>query len=387
MISRKRDKIFLSGQSRWPRLSHPRHNLPSKTAGSVKGETPLTSINLFFFNMVFFSQIKIKENNIKEAIVKTIAFFDLFDYPLTRQEIWKYVQILQNTPMIIYDILDSKKLNNIIEEKNGFYFLAGREKIIRTRMERYNYAGRKFKRAMLMAKIFKFIPWIKMIAIGNIIGAHNLKDNGDIDFFIITEPGRIWITRFFCVVAADLLGWRPKGNITRDKICLSFFASEGAMDLRELMLDGEPPKSSRLGAADSGGAGNADDIYFIYWLAGLALIYNKDGVYKKFIKANHWLKEYLPNWQPPQSANQRNSGKNFSCFYHNLIDLLFRGLEKNAKKLQLKKMPSGLKKIMNKDTQVVVNDQVLKLHVKDRREEYFRKWEEKLIYIDIHRYT
>lgn len=334
-----------------------------------------------------------KQNNIKEAIIEVIAFFDLFNYPLTGCEIWRYVKVRQSTPMIIYNILDSKKLNNIIEGKNGFYFLAGREKIVRTRMERYNYAGRKFKRAMLMARIFKFIPWIKMIAIGNIIGAHNLKDNSDIDFFIIIKSGRIWITRFFCVAVTDLLGWRPKENMTRDKICLSFFASEEAMNLRELMLEKSLPDFSQNLKSDLsistsvtptkvGQKSEMSDIYFIYWLAGIVPIYDKRGVYEEFIKANSWIRQCLPNWQPLKLMERRDSGKSFSCFYHDLIDLLFGGLEKNAKKLQLKKMPSGLKKIMNKNTQVVINDQVLKLHTKDRREEYRKKWVEKLAEIE-----
>ena len=201
--------------------------------------------------------------------------------------------------------------------------------------------------------------------------------------------------------------------MTRDKICLSFFASEEAMDLRELMLDNRSleffPESIR--EEDSGGAGKKQagstvpllanpaarerrgnggdygavkcfDIYFIYWLAGIVPIYDKRGVYEEFIKANSWIRQCLPNWQPLKLMERRDSGKSFSCFYHDLIDLLFGGLEKNAKKLQLKKMPSGLKKIMNKNTQVVINDQVLKLHTKDRREEYRKKWVEKLAEIE-----
>ncbi|MCK4554228.1 hypothetical protein KAU19_04670, partial [Candidatus Parcubacteria bacterium] len=61
-----------------------------------------------------FKQIKIEDTKIiKEAIIEVIAFFDLFDYPLTRQEIWKYAKIRQNTPIIINNILDRGELNNI----------------------------------------------------------------------------------------------------------------------------------------------------------------------------------------------------------------------------------------------------------------------------------
>jgi len=336
--------------------------------------------------------------------VKTVAFFDLFDYPLTSWEVWILgywdTGILNTRYWNIGNLLDSGGLDSIIESKNGFYYLQGREGIIKTRMARYNYTDRKFKRAMRVAKLFKFIPWIKMIAVGNIIGAHNLKDRSDIDFFIITENKRIWITRFFCAGLMKLLGMRPKEGNEQDKICLSFFVSESAMDLQKLMLGSRSSESFSPVLREGLGSGDSDeakknptsdirhptsdnDIYFIYWLAGLALIYDTGGVYEKFIQTNNWIKECLPNWQPMQAAGRRDSGKGFSNFYYDLADLLFGGLEKNVKKLQLKKLPCDLKNLMNKDTRVVINDQVLKLHVKDRREEYRRRWMEKVAEIEM----
>ena len=137
--------------------------------------------------------------------MKTIAFFDMFDYPLTAIEIFKYSGLKSSLLAITNELdLGSGGLDKIIEEKNGFYFLRGRGRIMDIKMKRYNIADKKFRRALLVAKIFRFIPWIKMIAVSNIIGAHNMKKEGDIDFFIITDKKRIWITRFFCAGSMSL---------------------------------------------------------------------------------------------------------------------------------------------------------------------------------------
>lgn len=313
-----------------------------------------------------------KQIELEEAIVRAIAFFDLFSYPLTVFEIWKYsdvkcelsevMEILENitrrgsTPSVGVEPLSG------LGEKNGFYFLIGRGEIIKERMARYNYTDKKFKRAVLVAKIFKFIPWIKMIAVGNIIGAHNLKKESDIDFFIITEKKRIWLSRFFCVLIIKISGLRPKREKTRDKICLSFFVSEEDLNLERLMLGGA--------RADS----EEKDIYFIYWLAGLAPIYDRDNTFKDFINKNDWLKNYLPNWQSSAISYRYDVGGSFSWFYRDVVDMFLAGLEKRIREVQLRIMPKQIKDIMNIDSRVVVDDGIIKLHVNDRREEYGNKF-------------
>ncbi|MBU0722389.1 hypothetical protein KKA93_02975 [Patescibacteria group bacterium] len=349
------------------------------------------------------------DTKLKKAIIKMIVFFDIFDYPLTILEIWQNLEIkcelieimavLENKiqpplpplikgeaqpplpPLIKGEIqpplpsLSGRR----IENKNGFYFLPGREKIIKERLERYNFANRKFKKARLVVKIFKFIPWIKMIGVGS-FGSRNLRDNGDIDLFIITDDKRIWLTRFFCIGIIKLLGLRPRLNNNlkenphtllyqggkRDKICLSFYASLSALNLEKL----------RLGQ---------DDLGFTYWLAGLTLLYDVNKTHQKFVKDNQWLADSLPNWQLiGQAGYCQVCGQGVRplaevrLLFENAIDLFISWLEQQFKTLQLKILPEKLKSMMNRDSRVVINDQIIKLHANDRREEYIEKYLEKI---------
>ncbi len=311
-------------------------------------------------------KIKKMENNnkieeIKEAIYKTIVFFDIFSYPLTAFEIWQYASCkcdLFEIENVLSEIDQSK-----IESKDAYYFLKSRVGIIKTRARRYNYSDRKMKRAMRVSKIFKFIPWIKMIAIGNIIGSNNLKDGSDIDFFIVTNKKRIYLTRFFTTVITKFLLLRPRVNDVRDKICLSFYISEENVDLQSLHLK------------------NKIDLYFVYWLANLMPIYQKNDFYKYFLKKNVWLKEFLPNWEPIFVSSHRDIGKGLSFVYGEIVDLFIGGLEKELRSFQLKILPNELRQLMNVDTRVIINDGVLKLHVKDRRMEFLELFKEKIKFL------
>jgi hypothetical protein len=189
-----------------------------------------------------------------------------------------------------------------------------------------------------------------MIAISNVIGADNMKAESDIDLFIITEPRRIWVTRFVTVVLVKILGLRPKLNDVKDKMCLSFFVSTEKLNLQDLMM--------------------TDDVYFYFWLTNLVPVYDKDNYYHHLIQANTWLWAKMPNWTEVMTANSSLVERENPVFYRKVIDFLLGSQEVNLKKYQLRVMAPALKELMNKDTRVVVNDGVLKLISNDRREFY-----------------
>ena len=191
--------------------------------------------------------------------------------------------------------------------------------------------------------------------------------------FVQDHGFKLYDLLFSFHIFTKILGLRPRPGSERDKVCLSFFVSEDAMDLSGLMLRGHSRDSFA-----SFQNGRYKDIYFIYWLAGLAPVYNQDDTYKKFIDANNWINLYLPNLRYRIQNYSRDAGKSFSKFYYDVVEMLFGGLERIFKKIQLRLMPNKLKSIINKDTRVVVNDHILKLHVNDRREKYREKYIKKI---------
>ena len=293
-------------------------------------------------------------DSIKEAIVQAVAFFDQFDYPLTSWELWRAIKIKTSLAEVLA-VLEIGIDN--LEQQKGFYFLPGREKTVVARLQRHNYALVKIKKAQRICKIFRWLPWIKLAAVANMIGANNLKQGSDIDLFVVTENKKLWLTRFFTAGLSAILHQRPNIKNSQDKICLSFFVTEGGNDLRQFMLQDE--------------RGNIQDDYFVYWLVGLAPVYQKEGYeYQDFLTVNAFIKDILPQFNAnllPEHLTLRGLANNY---YYELVDLFWGWLEPQAKKLQLRLFPQQIKELMNKDSRVVVDDEVLKLHVNDRRKQY-----------------
>lgn len=300
-----------------------------------------------------------KHSAITKSILSVLAFFDLFNYPLTARETWQLATRDEALDQNEWDRqLEALASEHKVGSSQAFYFLPGREELVAVRHERYNITAEKFKYAMRAAKLFRWLPWIKLIAVGNLIGGHNLRHESDIDLLIVTAKGRLWASRLLVTTITKFLGWRPQQNNSQDKICLSFWASEEGLDFSKLKL--------------------ADDPYFRYWLAGLYPICDNDGVYGRLIAANAWLTQELPNWTPKQTVRWRRVGGKRSAMSSKLFDALFAWSEGLAKSIQLKVMSPELKRLANQDTRVVVNDLVLKFHANDRREEYRQRFEDRL---------
>jgi len=304
-------------------------------------------------------------------IINTISFFDLFDYPLSLMELYNYLYTggmdggNYSLTEIKKELDQNKKLKKIITTKSGFYFLKGRQKIVTKRLANYVIADYKIKIAHKAIKLFRYVPGIKLVAICNNLAFYNASSESDIDLFVITNKDRIWLTRFILVIIISLLGLRPPKDKVKDKICLSFYITQDNLDISNIKIAN-------------------DDIYLIYWLASLMPIYQRENYYQKFIKANNWIIKYLPNYKSVKLGHRYNlTDNNLTQTISKFKEKITAGklgawLNELVKKYQLNKM-SQLKKdlAVRGDKWVIINDQMLKFHENDKRQQYLEQFEDK----------
>ncbi|MDP3245240.1 MAG: hypothetical protein Q8M83_06330 [bacterium] len=318
----------------------------------------------------------------ESAILKTVVYFDLFDYPLTLLELYQNLPAEKAGDLVGLDLSELERiisqsdfLKRKLQSHNGFYFLSGREDIIAARQDRYRCFLKKMRRAKRLIFFLRFVPYIKGVAICNSLSFANALSDSDIDFFILTKPGALWSARGWAIILAELLGRRPAPGKTKDAYCLSFFAAENA-DLNTLRLTPE-------------------DVYFDWWAANLLPIYNKDNAFEKFFAANQWLKDCRPNAVLKKIAGRfychsglprrtRVKAGPRAGIQSHWIDghrTAMRGdkrIERFWRVLQTRRLPTALKTAANTSGGVVINDQVLKFHWPDKREEYRERFERRV---------
>ncbi|MBN2853991.1 hypothetical protein JXK06_00435 [Patescibacteria group bacterium] len=295
----------------------------------------------------------LEKSEIEKEILKIIVFYDIFSFPLTIFEIKKLLTAFKNLGDL-EDVLE-ELIKTKLQRENGFYFLRGREETVNSRNRRYNYSLRKIKIAQFFAKIFSKLPFVSALYLVNSIGIYNLRDEGDIDFFIITKAKRIWLSRFFCAGLMKILNKRPNSKTKKDKICLSFYLSEDNLNLKDLKIKEADP-------------------YFDFWEKNLLLLKDKKSLNQKFLRINN-LEAYY-NFSRDKDRHKILEQEKVAQGWR-LMDYL----EELAHSLQLKIMPRALLEAAEtKDSSVgvVLSNNIIKLYLKDRRLEIKKKYEENL---------
>lgn len=295
-------------------------------------------------------------NEVDRSILRTIIYFDLFDFPLTSWEIYKYLLNSQKTSY--QSVCNSlHNIKHLVNQDQGFYFLKNRAEIINNRKKNYLLAEKKNIITLKNARLLTKLPFIKAIYICNNLAYANSSENSDIDFFIITDKNKIWTARFFGALLMKILKRRPQKNSTKDKICLSFFCAEDNLNFQKITYP--------------------NDIYFYYWLAQLKPVYDPHNLQEKIFEKNQWLKKILPNFLMTKT-DQQNLLLNQSILQKIFELILPAFTEKLFFKIQMKNLPQKIKiKSKDKNTNVIINEKIIKLHVNDRRKHYRDQWLDK----------
>ena len=233
---------------------------------------------------------------LQKSILSTIAYYDALDYPLTSFEVFKYlvnplhvasfywnqkprpeafgpieVDKFSNINLVnIRKNLESKESKEFIGEENGFYFLKGREKIIRIRIDRQKIADQKWKKAKKIIRLLEIIPYLKMVAVSGSLALNNTKEESDFDLLITVKNKRIWLARFFITMLIQIMGRRRHKDLTKDRICLNHYITDKSLEIKFRSLY------------------NAQTYAHL-----IPVLEIEQGIYKKFQEANKWINDYL----------------------------------------------------------------------------------------------
>lgn len=198
--------------------------------------------------------------------IASLAYHDIFDYPLNLGELIKWQAGKKF----------SLRQEKLVINKNGFYFLQGREGVVLKRLLRERISSRKFEIARKIGQILSFIPTIKMLAVTGALAMGNASDSSDIDLLVVSKKGTLWASRLVTLLFLDLLGIprRKYGEREQaDKLCFNIWLDETSLAWN---------KKNR-------------NVYTAHEICQIIPLVDKDNTYQKFLYLNNWVKDFWPN--------------------------------------------------------------------------------------------
>ncbi|MDO3643393.1 hypothetical protein [Mucilaginibacter sp. L3T2-6] len=202
---------------------------------------------------------------VKEQILETLSYFDLFDYPLSRAEIYLFLKKKHS-----FDVFEDGLRNllnaGVIFQFDKFYTLKNDHYLVVRRNEGNKKAAGLIKIAEKVGNLLIRFPYVRGVAVSGSLSKNYADDGSDIDLFIITAKNKLWIARTIMHCFKKLTFLFNKEHL----FCMNYYIDEQQLEIVE------------------------KNTYTAIEIATLIPLQG-DVVFERFFAANAWIREYLPN--------------------------------------------------------------------------------------------
>ncbi len=164
----------------------------------------------------------------QHSIIKPLVYFDVFNFPLNEDELFLYSNGASMSRSELQEHLAALLDKRTVYQLGDFYALQDDKAMVEIRKEGELRASKAKKNAEKKARLIGRFPFVRGVLISGSYSKGILGKDGDIDFFIITEPNRLWVARTLLVFykKAILLN-------SRKYFCINYFIDSENLQIEE----------------------------------------------------------------------------------------------------------------------------------------------------------
>ena len=198
------------------------------------------------------------------AILQGLSYADLFDYPLRAAEVQHALVGVRATETEVGTRLAALARSGELARREGYYTLPGREGLVEIRRRRERAATELWPEAVRCGRVIADLPYVRMVAVTGSLAVRNVESPADIDYMVVTAPGRVWVVR------GTVSLYRRVAMGRGVRLCPNYVLSEEALVIEDRNL------------------------YTAHELLQMVPISGRE-VYLRMLAVNDWTARFLPN--------------------------------------------------------------------------------------------
>lgn len=229
-----------------------------------------------------------KNSTNKHKLSQALAYFDIFNHPLSKDELANLAGITPNEVKTTINELIEKKVCSQFSE---FYSLSSNiDSLLHTRLNKEKQAVHYYQKLPRYAKLISSFPYVRSIGISGSLSKGVMHDNGDIDYFIITAPNRMWVCRTFLILFKKIFLLNSKKYF-----CINYLVDENHLEIID------------------------KNIFTAVEVSYLLPVYNKPLI-DQLKATNTWTKSYFPFFKHPRNIKPVEAFKPIKWLVEKLLN-------------------------------------------------------------------
>lgn len=220
----------------------------------------------------------------KKCILRQLLYYDIFDHLLSRDELIQDCSLSEQTTICLEEMVKQQQIFQL----DGYYAVRNDKTLAEKRKKGELNTRKSLPRARKMARLISQFPFVRAVALSGSISKGYMDSFKDVDYFIITKPNRLWLTRTMLVFYKKVFLL----NSFRF-FCLNYFIDENNLEIHD------------------------QNIFTATELNTLIPIYGFE-LTKEFLQSNLWVKEYYNGFP----RNETHEERPYSCFIKKTSEFL-----------------------------------------------------------------
>ena len=214
------------------------------------------------------------------AVVRTLLYFDIFKHPLRKEELLAFSHLRAHDANDLDPALEQLRQAGLVVCADGHFALSEAGERTARRSRHAERAQERMSKAHHYSAFIGSFPFVRAVMLSGSISKGVLDEEGDIDYFIITAPRRLWVARTLLVLYKKIFLLN-----SRKDFCVNYF-----IDTDHLAIEDR-------------------NLFTATEVVTLLPTFNPQ-ICRDFLSANQWAFDRFPNMTMDRALPQERPARN-----------------------------------------------------------------------------